>query len=134
LTDSSNNTEPTQTTSSKPAEKRSERRKIVIKKIDSISSPALTPSTDILLHDAKCIIASELNKYKRKTQRDTMLDLKEARVVQGYLDALTKLQREEREQSRSEDLSSLSDDELLQLASQALKATRPRIASGEGEK
>jgi len=82
------------------------------------------PSTDLLLHDAKLIIASELAHYRSKISRGSNLDLKEARVIQGYLDTLTKLQREEREAARQHDLSNLSDEELLQLANDVFSKTK----------
>lgn len=85
----------------------------------SIAS-TLSSSTDMLLNDAKMIIAAELAKYREKAQRGVSLDLKEARVVQGYLAELTKLQREEREESRAADLSDLTNEEMLQLATQIL--------------
>ena len=81
-------------------------------------------STDMLLNDAKLIIQAEIARYRDKAVRGISLDLKEARVVSNYLSELTKLQKEEREQARSEDLSNLSDEELLQLASQVLNTNK----------
>lgn len=83
--------------------------------------------TENLLNDAKMIIAAELARYRGKAMKGVSLDLKEARVVQGYLDSLTKLQKEEREQARSQDLSNLNDDELMQLAQQVLGSSKPKL-------
>jgi len=88
-------------------------------------------NTDALLNDAKMIIAAELAKYRSKALKGVSLDLKEARVVQGYLDSLTKLQKEEREHSRAQDLSNLSDEELMQLAAQVLGSTKPKLIEPE---
>jgi len=48
------------------------------------------------------------------------LDPKEARIVQGYLESLVKIQREEREIADAQDLSALSDVELMRLAKRVL--------------
>lgn len=79
------------------------------------------PSLTALLEDAKSIIGSELAQYRHKVKRGITLDLKEARAVQGYMETLVKLSKEERENSRAEDLSSLSNEELLQLATELTK-------------
>ena len=51
----------------------------------------------------------------------TELDPKEARIVQGYLESLVKIQREEREIEDAQDLSAMSDVELLRLAKRVLE-------------
>jgi len=81
-------------------------------------------NTDVLVNDARQIIASQLSMYRTKCSKQLTLDLKEARVVQGYLEVLIKLQREEREAARSDDLSNLSNDELLLLAQKVLSTTK----------
>ena len=78
----------------------------------------VVPSLDSLLSDALSIIGNELSQYRSKSARGVTLDLKEARIIQGYVDSLTKAQKESREQARAQDLSNLSDSELLQLATQ----------------
>lgn len=77
------------------------------------------------------IIAAELSKYRSKALKGVSLDLKEARVVQGYLDSLTRLQKEEREHARAQDLSSLTDEDLLQLASQVFGKSSKLIENAE---
>ena len=94
-------------------------------------SVELVNETQRLLDDAKHIIGAELARYRSKTSKGVSLDLKEARVVQGYLDALTKLQREEREQSRAEDFSNMSNEDLLALAEELFGKTRPRLSKSE---
>lgn len=96
-----------------------------------ITTCEVIPATDLLLHDARCIVASELSKYRSKVSRGNTLDLKEARVVQGYLETLIRLQKEEREAARAEDLSNLSDEELLELAAKVLDTTKPKLTKEE---
>ncbi len=82
------------------------------------SDVQVVPSIEGLLADALTIIGGELSRYRQKSTRGVTLDLKEARIIQGYIDSLTKAQKENREQARAQDLSNLSDSELLQLATQ----------------
>jgi hypothetical protein len=88
------------------------------------------PSLSALLDDAKSIIGAELSHYRHKVKRGVTLDLKEARAVQGYMETLVKLSKEERENTRSEDLSSLSNEELLQLATEL---TRKKLPSNSAD-
>lgn len=81
----------------------------------------IVPTLESLMSDAMSIIGSELARYRQKTSRGVTLDLKEARAVQSYMESLVKLSREDRERSRSEDLTNLSDEELKQLAAEVLK-------------
>jgi hypothetical protein len=89
--------------------------------IDLVHS-TIVPATELLLHDAKAIIGAELAHYRSKAVRGVTLDPKEARIVQGYLESLVKIQREEREIADTQDLSTLSDMELLRLAKKVLEA------------
>lgn len=100
--------------------KRAAKRTIVTVKDKLSAASTLSASTDLLLDDAKIIIAAELARYRQKVLKGISLDLKESRVIQGYLSELTKLQREEREEARAADLSNLTDEEMLQLAQQVL--------------
>lgn len=90
-----------------------------------IQPPSFVPAVDLLLHDAKCIIASELSHYRNKSKNGAQLTPQEARIVQGYLDQLTKLQREEREQSKQADHEDLSDRELALLALRSVIGSAP---------
>ena len=87
-----------------------------------ITTTQVVPAVDILLHDATAIIAGELARYRIKVSKGITLDLKEARIVQGYLETLIKLQKENRESARADDLSNLSDEELMELAVRVLGA------------
>ena len=90
------------------------------KKKVSLETSSIIPATELLLHDAKAIIGAELAHYRSKAVRGVTLDPKEARIVQGYLESLVKIQREEREISEAQDLSALSDSELMRLAKRVL--------------
>ena len=87
----------------------------------SLETSSVIPATELLLHDAKAIIGAELAHYRSKAVRGVTLDPKEARIVQGYLESLVKIQREEREIADAQDLSAMSDVELLRLAKRVLE-------------
>lgn len=108
------------------AHNRERRRKIVMpQKTNQIDEVTVVPTLDALMNDAMSIIGAELTRYKQKSNRGVTLDLKESRAVQGYMETLVKLSRESREQARADDLSQLTDEELLQLASQVVKGQLP---------
>ena len=94
------------------------------KKQVTLETSSIIPATELLLHDAKAIIGAELAHYRSKAVRGVTLDPKEARIVQGYLESLVKIQREEREMAEAQDLSTLSDTELLHLAKRVLVANK----------
>ena len=91
------------------------------KKTVTLETSSIIPATELLLHDAKAIIGAELAHYRSKAVRGVTLDPKEARIVQGYLESLVKIQREEREIAETQDLSALSDTELMHLAKRVLE-------------
>ena len=101
----------------------SDKKRIVLppnKNKISLEQSSIIPATELLLHDAKAIIGAELARYRAMVLRGVTLDSKQARIVQGYLESLVKIQKEEREQARDEDLSQLSNEELLKLAASVL--------------
>ena len=109
----------------KSIEAEPKKRRVVLppkKRTVSLEHSSIIPATELLLHDAKAIIGAELAHYRSKAVRGVTLDPKEARIVQGYLESLVKIQREEREMASSQDLSTLSDVELLHLAKRVLEA------------
>ena len=95
----------------------------------SLDNSSIIPATELLLHDAKAIIGAELAHYRSKAVRGVTLDPKEARIVQGYLESLVKIQKEEREIAGTQDLSTLSDTELLHLAKRVLEANNKETTS-----
>jgi hypothetical protein len=104
---------------------KTEPRRIILppkKRKVSLETSSIIPATELLLHDAKAIIGAELAHYRSKAVRGVTLDPKEARIVQGYLESLVKIQREEREIAETQDLSTLSDTELLRLAKRVLES------------
>jgi hypothetical protein len=62
------------------------------KKQVTLETSSIIPATELLLHDAKAIIGAELAHYRSKAVRGVTLDPKEARIVQGYLESLVKIQ------------------------------------------
>lgn len=85
------------------------------------STPMVIPELTGLLHDSLRIIAKELDRYRTITENEKPLAAPEARVVQGYMDTLIKLSKEARERARDQDLSELTDEEVLKLASKYIK-------------
>lgn len=68
-----------------------------------------------MIADSIAIIQSELLRYAQKSRSGRSLDLKEARVLQGYIKAMVDLSKENRERNRDEDFSKMSTDELIEL-------------------
>ena len=99
------------------------------KRTVTLDNSPIIPATELLLHDAKAIIGAELAHYRSKAVRGVTLDPKEARIVQGYLESLVKIQREEREIAGTQDLSTLSDVELLHLAKRVLEVNNKETTS-----
>jgi hypothetical protein len=111
----------------------SPKRRIVLpKKYNQIEDKdvVMVPKLESLMTDALSIIGAELAHYRSKSGRGVTLDLKEARVIQAYMDSLVKMSKEAREQARAEDLSDLSNEELLQLATE-LNKKAPRLSKSD---
>ena len=70
---------------------------------------------DMLIKDALHIVEAELVRFRAKTKNQRSLDLKEARVLQGYLKTLVELSREQRDRAKDFDFASMEVDELLEL-------------------
>jgi len=80
----------------------------------------VVPSLDSLVSDAVIVIANELAYYRGKTCRGATLGSKETIAFRGLVEALCRLTKEAREQSRAEDLGKLSNEELMDLATKVL--------------
>lgn len=106
------------------------KRIVLPSKRGEIPTVVASPTVETLMEDVMSIIGNEIARYKAKSTRGVTLDLKEARVVQAYMDTLVKLSKEERERARAEDLTNLSDEELKQLAAEVLKVD---FKNGESE-
>ena len=78
----------------------------------------LAPDVNTLLGDALSVIASEILRFKHKSDQNKALDLAESRVLQGYIKSLTDLSRESRERENDMDLANASDEELLKTVEQ----------------
>lgn len=91
----------------------------------------VVPTIDALMNDALAIIGNELAFYRLKTQRGSTLMLKEAKAVRDYVNALISLTKENREIARLNDLSDLSDQELIDLASELVKIKSSKVNKGD---
>jgi len=69
-----------------------------------------------LLKEALTVLASEISRYRAKSDRGSSLTLSEARVLNGYIKSLLDLSEEARERDKEQDLSNLSNEEMLELA------------------
>lgn len=88
-----------------------------------------TPNVDEMIQDALRTIELEIIAYKTKVSKGQILEPREAKVVQGYVESLVKLQREARDSERDADLSQLSTEELLALLNN--KAVKPLVGKVE---
>jgi len=84
------------------------------------SQVSVIPRIDALLNDALIIMGTELARYRSKVQRGASLDLKESRCVKEMVESIVKMNKESREAARQQDLSNLTNEELLQLATELL--------------
>ena len=85
-----------------------------VKRLDT-GSVLLVPSVENLIADALSVIEVEIVRFRAKSKQGRALELKEARVLQGYIKSLVELSKEARERAKGEDLSNLSDEELVNL-------------------
>lgn len=74
------------------------------------------PTMDRLIKDAMNIVEKELVRLRHKTSvSDRALDLKEARILQGYLKTLVDLSKEQRDRVKDFDFEQMDTDELITL-------------------
>ena len=98
---------------------------VVKQPVEPVKSSTITiviPTVDKLLGDALSIISHELTHYKIKVSKGLVLDQRESRSVQGYMETLVKLSREAREAQKQHDLSSLTDEEISKLAEEIVQS------------
>jgi hypothetical protein len=96
------------------------RRIIVPKAKVEQSNIVLMPNVQSLLSDALMVIQTEVARFSGKARKGVSLDLREARVLQGYIKALVELSKEAREREKNSDLGDLSPEELLALAQELI--------------
>lgn len=77
-------------------------------------------NADQVLQDALTTAAIEITKYKTKVTRGQQLDLKESRIVQGWIKTMLEIKKDSREEERSSQLEKLSQEELVFLAKKVL--------------
>lgn len=97
------------------------RRLILPAKPLSIDTVLTGTSAADIIDDGLQVISLEMTKFLTKVKRGSSLDLKEARVLQGYMKCMVELSKEARERDRSSDLNALSDQEVFRLAKKALQ-------------
>ena len=73
------------------------------------------PSVEHMLSDALRIMSNEIAKLTSKSNQGRTLDSNENRVLQGYVKSLVEINKEIREQSKKDDLSNLSNEEIIEL-------------------
>lgn len=93
----------------------------------------LVPDIGSAMSNGITIIANELAHYCSKTARGVSLDLKEARAVREYIAALVMLSKEAREAAKADDLSSMSNEDLLALATKLVGGKAKEALSEEEE-
>jgi hypothetical protein len=106
-----------------------------------LSDTKVVPAIDQLTSEIKLLIANEVAKYAAKSFANPLpLDNKATKAIRDLTESLCKLTREAREQARSEDLSSLSNEELVELALKlahnketVVKALENPTVNGESE-
>jgi hypothetical protein len=101
------------------------KKKIIPSKKSSLKTNNVVdrPDPEQLFTDALTVLANELSRFRGKTMSGRSLELKEARVFQGYLKSLVEMQKELRELNKEEDYSSFTDEELLKLVKKLSKDT-----------
>ena len=73
------------------------------------------------LQDALSIIHKDVEKIKKLSEDDKTLDRTEATKLTDYIKTLIAVHKEEREQLKSDSLTTKSDDDIEELAKQALE-------------
>jgi hypothetical protein len=71
--------------------------------------------TDAVLQDALSILNSQILKFRIKVNKGQDLKLDETRMLCSMIKSLVEVSKETRERSKSDDLSNLTDAELLKL-------------------
>lgn len=92
----------------------------------------LLPPVEGLIGDALNIIQMEIVKFSTKTKRGQSLDLREARVLQGYIKSLVELSKEGRERDKEKDFSSMSDEQLIEMLQALMEKRKDARNNSEG--
>lgn len=92
----------------------------------------VVPSLETLLSDTLVVLGSELTHLRSKTKSGAKLDGAETKQFQLYVDSLVKIAREARETSKKadEDLSKISDDDLIELVNKILNDRKQKESEG----
>lgn len=107
----------------------SEPRRIIPKQSHVVE----VPQADLLIADALRIIQNEMVQFATKSRNGKSLSLSEARVLQGYIKSLTDLSKESRERAKQDDLSNMTDEELVSAMQSLLQKSAKSVAPGDGD-
>ena len=111
-------------------EKKKGVRRLIKSPVPQEDKVVVLPALQNMMDDALQTLSAEIVRFRNKSVRErTALTPNEARVLQGYIKSLVDLSKESREREDDNDLSKLSDDELLALV-EGLRAKKER----EGQK
>lgn len=80
----------------------------------------IVPPLEKLIDDAAFVIGGEMARFRQKMANGIHIDPQQWKIFKDLVDSLIKLNKEARESARAEDLSKLSNEELLDLATKIL--------------
>lgn len=90
--------------------------------VKSHSKLSLVPTIENVMNDAISLLAKEVAEMQSKYTRPGMsMDIRDATKLSKYVKALVELSREERAREQADDLSKMSNDQLIEMAAQHLK-------------
>ncbi len=117
-------------------ERQNKRKRIVLSKIKTKAEDSLKlDAVHLVMSDAMSIVAHQVHKLKEESiKKNRLLNNTESSLLTRCLKSLVELSKEERERTKDVDLSSLSDDQLLEFynaASDALDEKMDKIESGD---
>jgi hypothetical protein len=87
----------------------------------TVSDIIVTPSVKHLMDDALSIISTEIMQFKSIVNKGKSLDMRQAKILQGYIKSLVELSRESREHADDKDFANMTDEELIKMV-ESLKA------------
>lgn len=91
------------------------------------SNIVLMPNVQSLLSDALMVIQVEVARFSGKARKGVALDLRESRVLQGYIKALVELSKEAREREKNVDMDEMSPEQLKELVDELIKQQQAKV-------
>ena len=77
----------------------------------------VVPTLEQLVNDATSLIAFEFTRFREKQMLGAALDARDHKSIADLIGALCRMSKESRETVRAQDLSNLTDEELLEMVS-----------------